>query len=396
MATELDCLILGGGIAGLWTLRALLDAGHDAALAETNALGAGQTIASQGIVHAGTKYALTGQAAEASRAAGAAAAVWAECLTGRGPVDLAGARTLSPHTYLFTTPGVGSRLTGLAASKALAVGPRKLVREEHPASFAGAPAGVDVYQLDEPVLDTPSLLRLLADPVAERIVRADELDVVPGAGPRVKIRSGGHDIELAPRSLILAAGAGNEGLLGALGLESEIKMQRRPLHMVMVRGARGPGLPALFAHCVSLSDKPRATITSSTDRAGRAVWYVGGQIAEAGVERSRGDQIAHAKAELAAVVPWIDLRAAEWATFRIDRAEGFDAAGRRPDTPIVHRRGPVIACWPTKLVLAPVAAAQVLETLSGIAPLGGTGGIINGERPGIAASPWDTERLSWS
>ncbi|MBK7403641.1 MAG: FAD-dependent oxidoreductase [Phycisphaerales bacterium] len=393
MPAPLDTLILGGGIAGLWTLRTLLDAGFDAALVETATLGAGQTIASQGIIHAGTKYALSGQAAEAARAAGDAAAIWRGCLAGRGPIDLEGARTLSMHTYLFTTPGVGSRLTGLAASKALAVGPRKLARSEYPAAFAQAPTGVDVYELDEPVFDTPGLLRQLAEPVAERLVRADELRVNAGETPTVSLSTGGRAMDLAPRSIVLTAGAGNEALLTSLGLESEIRMQRRPLHMVMLRG---PTLPQLFAHCVSLSDKPRATITSTADRHGRTVWYVGGQIAESGVVRSREEQIAFARSELAAVAPWVDRDRTEWATLRVDRAEGFDHEGRRPNTPVVHRQGRVIACWPTKLVLAPVAAGEVLRALRGIEPSRATGGVIDWPRPSVADSPWDAENVTWS
>ncbi|HZW09908.1 MAG TPA: FAD-dependent oxidoreductase [Phycisphaerales bacterium] len=403
---QLDALILGGGIAGLWTLRLLVAAGYDAALVETRALGDGQTIASQGILHAGTKYALSGHAAEASRAAGDAAAVWRECLAGGGRgargtdlPDLSGAAVLSRHTHMFTTPGAGSRLTGLAASKALAVGPRKLGRGELPAAFAGAPAGVDVYELDEPVLESASLIGTLAGPVRERLVLAPTVTLGhDDAGVSARLVTSEGERVLRARAAVLAAGAGNGALLAGLGLAPEIRMQRRPLHMVMARG----GLPGLFAHCVSLSDKPRATITTARDRAGRSVWWIGGQIAESGVERSTEGQVAAARRELGEIVPWVDLRGAEWATWRVDRAEGFDPHGRRPDTPVVRRAGNVIACWPTKLVLAPLGAGMVLAELAslGVAPSGpagrGDGGAIAPARPSVAAAPWDREDVAWS
>ena len=57
--TQLDALVIGGGVAGLWCLDALREAGFDAALLESGALGTGQSISAQGILHGGVKYSLT-------------------------------------------------------------------------------------------------------------------------------------------------------------------------------------------------------------------------------------------------------------------------------------------------------------------------------------------------
>ena len=407
MTLSPDCLILGGGIAGLWTLRALLSEGYDAVLVETSALGTGQTIASQAILHAGTKYALTGQAAGASKAAGEAATVWRARLRGEpGGPDLSSVRVVSQHTWMFTTPGVASRLTGLAASKALASGPQKVPKDSFPPAFAGAPGGVDVYELDEPVLDLPSLLHTLAEPVRDRFLVADQVAIqwhrLPAGGsdsghegPTASVQTGAGAVTLAPRALICAAGGGNEALLDQLGLSTHLRMQRRPLHMVLARGA---SLPPLFAHCVSLSDKPRATITTATDALGRPVWYIGGQLAESGVECSRDEQIATARAELAKIIPWVDMTGVEFATHRVDRAEGFDAQGRRPDTPVVRREGPVIACWPTKLVLAPLASRAVHHELTelGVEPSGARTELPDAPAPTEATPIWDREDLPWT
>ena len=59
-STRIDVAIIGGGIAGTWLLRLLSQKGYNAILLEQNELGCGQTLASQGMVHGGLKYALTG------------------------------------------------------------------------------------------------------------------------------------------------------------------------------------------------------------------------------------------------------------------------------------------------------------------------------------------------
>ena len=58
--TKLDVLVIGGGVVGLWTLDRLVAAGHQAALLERDALGQGQSICAQGILHGGVKYSLSG------------------------------------------------------------------------------------------------------------------------------------------------------------------------------------------------------------------------------------------------------------------------------------------------------------------------------------------------
>ena len=57
---QLDVLVFGGGAAGLWCLHQLRRGGYHAILLESTALGSGQTIRAQGIIHGGGKYALRG------------------------------------------------------------------------------------------------------------------------------------------------------------------------------------------------------------------------------------------------------------------------------------------------------------------------------------------------
>ncbi len=119
-----DACILGGGIAGLWTLARLRHQGRSALLLSRGPLGGGQTIWSQGIIHGGIKYALGGEASAASRAIAGMPEVWAGCLRGEGSgdgagVDLSSVKPLSACQYLWTTAGLVSKIAGVAASKAI-------------------------------------------------------------------------------------------------------------------------------------------------------------------------------------------------------------------------------------------------------------------------------------
>ena len=168
---------------------------------------------------------------------------------------------------------------------------------------------------------------------------------------------------LRPRHVVFAAGAGNAALRQSVGLPAE-SMQRRPLHMVLLRGA----LPMFQGHCVD-GAATRVTITSETDLAGRVVWQVGGQIAEHGVAWDVRTLLAKARAELLAVLPQLDLSAVEWSTYRVDRAEGRIPGGRRPESVQILRDGNCLTAWPTKLALVPQLVQELCEQLLGAATL---------------------------
>ncbi|HNE27160.1 MAG TPA: FAD-dependent oxidoreductase, partial [Pseudomonadales bacterium] len=96
---QVDIAIIGGGIAGLWLLACARRAGYNAVLFERAALGSGQTVASQGMIHGGVKYTLSGALSGASEAIADMPAHWRRCIKGEGDVDLRGTRILSEHFY---------------------------------------------------------------------------------------------------------------------------------------------------------------------------------------------------------------------------------------------------------------------------------------------------------
>lgn len=386
---RVNALVFGGGVAGLWILDELRRRGQSAVLLEAAAFGDGQTIVSQGILHSGLKYSLAGLLTAAAREAGETVDLWRRCLRGEGRLDLSTTKVLSPSFYLWRTDTASSKIGMLGARIGLRVTPQLVPDAERPAVLRGCPGSI--YRVEEQVLAPASLLATLAEPHRSAIVRYDvrrlEVEAArPGEVCEVRIASadGSSQVAVAADWIILAAGNGNAGLRERCGLDST-KMQRRPLHMPLVRG----DLPEFFGHCVD-GAKTRVTITSARDSAGRTVWQVGGQISEEAVDADRGELIRRAQAELAATMPGIDLRGTEWTTFRIDRAEGTTLTGGRPDSYRLYKEGNVLTVWPTKLVLAPTLAAETAGVVSQSPPQSATLDVLaSWPRPEVAPPQWD-------
>ncbi len=91
-AMQVDVLIFGGGAAGLWLLDELARRGDRVLLLEAARLGAGQTIASQGIIHGGLKYTLQGALTPSAVQIREMPGLWRDCLAGRRLPDLRNVR----------------------------------------------------------------------------------------------------------------------------------------------------------------------------------------------------------------------------------------------------------------------------------------------------------------
>ncbi|MBS0196021.1 MAG: FAD-binding protein [Planctomycetes bacterium] len=393
-AIACDCVVIGGGIAGLWARASLARAGYSCVLVSDAPLGAAQTVCSQGILHRGVKYALSPAAAEVSRALVAAQTVWDDCLAGRGTIDLRSVHVLTRQMYMWTKPGLLSGLTGVAASLAMRSEVTRLAKADLPGAFAGASDRVGVWSVKEPCVSAESLVAAMA------AVPAGPVLIAPPGGPRPRLRqeSGGvsvmvGDASIRARAALLAAGLGNEALLGDLNVQASQACQRRPLRMTLAKGVPFE----LFGHCIKeLSDKPRLTITSSVDQDGQVVWYIGGDVAELGVTRRRDEHLAAVRRELGECLPWIDFARVRLADFEIVRAEGRADGGKRPDGPVLRSFGRAAAVWPTKLALAPLAADMALEWLRGVIEPGAGAPASISAPVQIAPAPWRWRDLEWN
>jgi glycerol-3-phosphate dehydrogenase len=390
---QLDVLIFGGGAAGLWLLDTLSLRGARALLVETDGLGSGQTIAAQGIIHGGLKYTLQGGLTPSALQIREMPDRWRECLAGRRQPDLRGTRIRAPHCYLWRTDSLASRLGMMGARVGLNVTPQLLNDEDRPAVLARCPG--PVARLDELVIAPDSFLETLFSKHRGRVLKVGSAGITWEFDTRRHVQSVrlphpacDRHLTLTPRHVVLAAGKGNADLRRQIGL-SDAAMQCRALHMVLVRGR----LPELNGHCVD-GAATRVTITSDRDAAGRTIWQVGGQIAEAGVSLDERTLIRRAQSEIEATIPGIQLTGVEWSTYRVDRAEGATPNGNRPETVQMVHEGNVLTVWPTKLALAPLLAERVAEALAPFGSDATVDGAVPADwpRPEVALPPWETAR----
>lgn len=354
---RLDVLLFGGGAAGLWCLDRLRRAGYHAILLESHALGSGQTIQAQGIIHGGGKYALRGvRDFDAVRATSAMPELWRRCLAGESAPDLRAARMVSPQCYLWLprhSPIARLQSLGfmgfIAKSGLLATRPQEISKADWPAALRED--ALAVYSLAEPVVSTGSVLQALAARNEKFIFRCDGA-AVEFSGAVVHVGA----VSFQPRAKVLAAGTGNGELLSKAGMNAEL-MQLRPLGMVLLRGA----LPPLFGHCV-VGGKTGLTITTPESR----IWQVGGEIAERlAHENDSSAAIAAALTEIRRWLPHLNLSGVEIAVYRAMRAEARTAASRRPSGVHAHRAAPgFVVAWPTKLSMVPVLAEEVFAIVN--------------------------------
>lgn len=371
---QVDVLIYGGGVAGLWALALLRHAGYSVLLLENKALGAGQTIQSQGIIHGGFKYALPGVSDRASaKAIREMPALWDRNLNGLDIPDLS---TASMHSRecLFWIPsgsrlGIKEKMSKLGL-RLLQANPREVPKAEWPGILSGS---ASVHAVPEPVLDTGSLLGALAA-------------VSPGC---VKLYKKSQP-PVEAKVTVLAAGKGNADLLERFGQDRNI-MQVRPLEMILLKGV----LPRIYGHCVE-GGKAALTITSHAWQ-GQIVWQIGGEIAERFANETDYVKVQQgAVAILQSHFPSLDMRGLQIATYRALRAEARTSQGRRPSGAHMIALAPnLIVAWPTKLALAPVLAKDILNAVAKATRPSGTADMNLPDLPAppLAQYPW--EQAKW-
>jgi hypothetical protein len=377
-------------------LGELRQAGYKVLLCEREMLGCGQTVASQGIIHGGTKYALSGTMSEAAKAIAAMPARWRQALAGEGSVSLDGARVLSDYQYLWSTAGLGSRLAGFFAGKVMRSRISRQAPESGPELFQTPSFSGVLYRLQEPVLDVRSVLEVLRAQFLPSLLAVDLVapqtrETADGRLVLTGRLADGTSVFIRAKSVVATAGIGNEAFTAR---RSIVAAQRRPLAMVLGRG----DLPPLYAHCLGSGYLPRLTITTHRDAHGRSVWYIGGGVAERGVTLATEAHIEETRRVLRETLPWLDCDGVEWSTVNVDRAEPHVTGGGRPDTAQVITDGALVLAWPTKLALAPVLADRVLAALraQNVTPTHRQPCDLDRyPRPRVAEYPWDRELL-WS
>lgn len=359
-----DVVIVGAGIAGLWLHNRLNQLGYHALLLEKDQIGHAQTLAAQGIIHGGSKYALNGILSNAAQAISAMPARWKACLDGHGEIDLSKVRVFTEHQLLWSTKSLSSKMLSFFASKALQSRMQPVPKAERSGLFADPGFKGALYQLDEPVLDVHSLLQHLTASFTDRILKTPNLPVTcQFDNGQLHSLQYGDELQISAQQFVFTAGEGMAELLPQLALKKP-QMQKRPLQMLLCK-AKDPGtpLPHIYAHSLGSGSKPIATISSHPDKTGNIVWYLGGNIAEDGVGKEPDVLIKEAKTLLKQILPWFELPELKWVTYKVNRAEPKQSGFSRPDSAFVESHGNVHIAWPTKLALAPDLSDKVINAL---------------------------------
>jgi hypothetical protein len=269
-----------------------------------------------------------------------------------------------------------------------------------------AAAAASVHGMDEPVVDTGSVLAALAHENEGAVLsfsagpESAAVDFETSGtgenrrwdGVRVDPHEGAPRTLLRPRAVVLCAGVGNEELLRRAGI-ADASMQRRPLRMFLLRGE----LDELFAHCV-VGGKTRLTVTSADLGKHERVWQLGGEVAERTADLEDREADRWAKEEIARWLPHVDRSRLRLGSYRAVRAEAKRADAMRPSGVHVRRVAQnAVVAWPTKMALAPLLAEEIHREIATMVP--GPGGPASSDRwrgwraPRVAPYPW--EKVEW-
>ena len=397
--SDAEVVLIGGGIAALWSLARLRARGFRAVLIEPAQLGQGQSLASQGIIHGGLKYTLSGLFNARAAAIAGMPERWRQALAGEplsGDPNLSTAKVLSPYCYLWRTGGLAGTLGMIGARVGLQTTPIAIEGNDVPALLSNTKGGV--YRVDEPVVDSKTVLGTLRDGLADSMLAADGVAGIGWDGMVLHVRSpsGASTTFASVRQIIVAAGAWSDQVLTQLGAPNNALFLRRPLHMGVVRARESSAsLTAFFGHCVD-GKETRVTITSAPDANGRMIWQIGGRLAEEGVVMTDAQLHARLKAELRQVLPNLAVDALEFANYRIDRME-FKHTTRQEDAELHRITNTLSVALPLKLALAPLLAERIEADLraQGIATHErATPPIAILAQPALGVFPW--EQLPWT
>ena len=348
-------IIVGGGISGLWLAAELKARNIPCCVIEKSALGQGQTLASQGIIHGGTKYALDGLLTKAASEIGAMPSRWKQALSGQGIVDLQQVQLERSDQLLWSVESITANLLGFFASKAMRsrmerIDPTEEAAFDHP-NFHG-----HLYRLTEPVLKLDTLIHAFSDLLDGQLFTAEVTELMVENQMITGVETTAGSLK---GDVILTAGEGTEALVSALDIEPP-RMQRRPLAMAVCQ-LKEP-IPPVFGHQLGIGSKPKLTV--STHRVGESQFlYLGGQLAEDGVEQVDLTLCHRAERAVQEALGWLKPQIQSTHVFRINRAEPSTREGHRPDTAFVSKVHRLIIAWPTKLALAPALADQVIPLL---------------------------------
>jgi glycine/D-amino acid oxidase-like deaminating enzyme len=243
-STEVDVVIIGGGVQGLVALNALIEEGYSCALVSDGDLGSGQTLHSHGVLNTGFGFA----GPELQRAS---IELVQPDLVERG-LELG-------QEWVFIPPPGFPVPAGLPATTL-------------PPGFAPSFAETAVIWSDKN-FPKRGLVEALSQTHKDRVLLGHATPKSTGErveSVAVRISATGEEVLLSTKTLIVAAGCGTKRVLQDLvGQTPQIdKIKHRRVHMICVRAPRG-SLPT-----TSIGAMPLALLLVAHDQPDNVTWYV--------------------------------------------------------------------------------------------------------------------------
>lgn len=377
-----DVAIVGGGIAGLMLQARLAKLGLSTLLLEQHTLGGEQTTKAQGIIHGGIKYALLGQITKAASSIADQPKLWSSYLTNtllandqQNHLNLSKTKILSTHHDLWNNGDLKNKLKQIVMQKAFSSHGEVLTHHDKnfPAVLNNKQFKGTVYKINETVIDVFSLLANLAELNADKIIKIDisslqlNFDSINTANKinSLSFTDQGKTLTVHAQQYIFTAGQNNQSILDLFPKNNLLpKMQLRPLHMVMAKFPNAGN--RLYGHYTGDGILPELTITTHHTHDNQYVWYMGGKIAETGVNRNQAEQISQTKALIKNIFPWLDTTSWQWQSFIVNRAEPLQADGSRPDHAYFQNINNAIISWPVKMALAPMLCNKLIDYLKSL------------------------------
>jgi glycine/D-amino acid oxidase-like deaminating enzyme len=391
-AIDVDVVIIGSGIQGLWLLADLIDDGYQAILLERMRPGFGQTGHSHVFLHEGHIYAsmlkeepqdIHQRAASVLKANG----LWKAALqTGR-------LKTLPPlrsNFYIgWDDPRRGEQFE--AHCERVAIPCQKVTTP--PSEFGVLPEMAGLYKSEGICLDSTLLLDHLLNyrNLGKRVAYCKEIQVdtyksgrfnLVTKRPQDRERRQDMSLQIRAGALVLSAGAGNEKLINRLFAQGVIphdpdatRQQTVKTFMLVVRHQSDslPPVSGMFPNAGGIF------IVSRQDSEGRTIWLIGDKQRE--IVTSPGEMIAfdaatwfyNLKKHLEKLLPTITTDAGnyEWGIYEATKAERwtanprFEYGGAFPKGYHLHNHPttPVWLAWPTLLTFAPLVASALVSNL---------------------------------
>lgn len=366
---NIDTLIFGGGVSGLWSHNQLYSNGYKCLLLETDTLGAKQTGYSQGIIHGGIKYALSNKISNSTQTIQAMPQIWQKFINNQGAFKLPELKLITNYQFLLTPKNLSGKFQQFLYNKMLASSCESIKPNQYPSFLQNSKFKYKISKLHENILDIPSLVNSLSQNIKNQYFQYDLKNLIKISKNSeyyqlIFENNSQQTLTINTKAILLCAGSENINLFNKINFDQKLnppQMQLRPLHMVWVKDKN---LPELYLHCMQKTDKPLITISTHKDTPeSTPTWYLGGDLAETGTNLDPDSQIIRAQNILETLFPWLNLDKAKWGSLKIDRSEAKQPKNQRPSGANIIQHDNLFTIWPTKLTFAPLIGEQVLEKI---------------------------------